>query len=133
MSYLEMRGITKRFMNVTALDNVSFSAGKGEVHALAGENGAGKSTLMKVLSGAYQPDEGEIFLDGQKLYINNPAAGRKAGIIVIYQELSLVPHMSIAENIFLGNMPNKNGHLDWKKMIISCSWEDSFQKKESPI
>ena len=84
MSYLEMRGITKRFMNVTALDNVSFSAGKGEVHALAGENGAGKSTLMKVLSGAYQPDEGEIFLDGQKLYINNPAAGRKAGIIVIY-------------------------------------------------
>ena len=116
MSYLEMRGITKRFMNVTALDNVSFSAGKGEVHALAGENGAGKSTLMKVLSGAYQPDEGEIFLDGQKLYINNPAAGRKAGIIVIYQELSLVPHMSIAENIFLGNMPNKNGHLDWKKM-----------------
>lgn len=116
MSYLEMKGITKRFMNVTALDNVSFSAEKGEVHALAGENGAGKSTLMKVLSGAHQPDEGEIYLDGQKLNINNPAAGRKAGIMVIYQELSLVPHMSVAENVFLGNMPHKNGRLDWKKM-----------------
>nr|WP_326183718.1 sugar ABC transporter ATP-binding protein [uncultured Oscillibacter sp.] len=116
MSYLEMREITKRFMGVTALDRVSFSADKGEVHALAGENGAGKSTLMKILSGAYQPDEGEIYLNGKKLNIKNPAAGRKEGIMVIYQELSLVPHLSIAENVFLGNMPVKNGRLDWKKM-----------------
>lgn len=116
MSYLEMKGITKRFMGVTALDQVSFSADKGEVHALAGENGAGKSTLMKILSGAYQPDEGEIFLNGKRLNINNPAAGRREGIMVIYQELSLVPHLSIAENVFLGNMPVKNGRLDWKKM-----------------
>ena len=116
MSYLEMKGITKRFTGVTALDNVDFSAGKGEVHALAGENGAGKSTLMKILSGAYKPDQGDIYLDGRRLDIKDPCAGRQEGIMIIYQELSLIPHMSIAENVFLGNMPKKRMAVDWKTM-----------------
>ena len=111
-----MKGITKAFPGVIALDHINFSAEKGEVHAIAGENGAGKSTLIKILSGAYTADEGEIWLDGKQVTINSPSHGRKQGVMVIYQELSLVPTTSIAENIFLGNLINKGGFIDRKEM-----------------
>lgn len=116
MAYLEMKGITKVFPGVVALDHINFSAEKGEVHAIAGENGAGKSTLIKTLSGAYQAEEGEIWLDGKQVHIKNPQHGRELGIMVIYQELSLVPTTSIAENIFLGSLLNKGGFIDRKEM-----------------
>ncbi len=116
MAYLEMKEITKVFPGVVALDHINFSAEKGEVHAIAGENGAGKSTLIKVLSGAYQAEGGEIWLDGKQVKIRNPQHGRELGIMVIYQELSLVPTTSIAENIFLGNLINKGGLVNRKEM-----------------
>ena len=111
---LEMRGISKQFPGVQALDNVNFSVRAGEVHALVGENGAGKSTLMKILGGAYQADSGEMFLDGTRLNISNPSDGIQAGLNVVYQELVLAPHLSVAENIMLGQQPRKNPFLvDW--------------------
>jgi ribose transport system ATP-binding protein len=99
---LELRGISKQFPGVKALDNVSFAVYPGEVHMLVGENGAGKSSLMKVLCGAYSADEGEFFYKGGKVDIKSPADARKFGIAVIFQEFSLVPYLSIAQNIYLG-------------------------------
>ncbi|MDD2586528.1 MAG: sugar ABC transporter ATP-binding protein [Syntrophomonadaceae bacterium] len=116
MSYLYMKGINKSFPGVRALKAVDFKAEKGEVHAIAGENGAGKSTLIKILSGAYQPDEGQIYLDEKEIKISTPHSGRIQGISVIYQELSLVPYLTIAENIFLGNMPSKLGAVRRNEM-----------------
>lgn len=116
MSFLEMKNITKSFPGVIALDSINFSADKGEVHAIVGENGAGKSTLIKILSGAYSPDSGEICLDGQKLDIRNPQIGRKSGVAVIYQELSLIPSLSVAENIFIGSLPKKGVFVNRKEM-----------------
>ncbi|MDZ7374845.1 MAG: sugar ABC transporter ATP-binding protein [candidate division KSB1 bacterium] len=111
---LQMRGISKRFPGVQALDRVDFDLEKGEVHALVGENGAGKSTLMKILAGALQKDEGEIVLEGKRVEIPNPIAARRLGISLIYQEFNLVPHLSVAENIFLGREPRrKSGLIDW--------------------
>src|SRR5438552_872774 len=100
-----MSGVQKSFGATRALRNVSFSVGPGEVHALIGENGAGKSTLMKVLSGAYRPDAGEIQLDGQRLEPANPLHARDCGIAMSYQELNLAPHLSVEENILLGEEP----------------------------
>jgi len=91
---LEMRGISKSFPGVHALDDVSFSVRKGEVHALVGENGAGKSTLMKILSGAYTKDQGEILLRGQSVEINGPSHAQALGISIIYQEFTLAPHLT---------------------------------------
>ena len=102
---LEMKGIGKRFSNVVALDHVDFSVRRGEIHALIGENGAGKSTLIKILSGAYQGDNGDFELDGKRVVQHTPAAMQRMGIAVIYQELNLVPHLSVARNIFLGHEP----------------------------
>jgi ABC-type sugar transport system ATPase subunit len=116
MSYLYMQGINKSFPGVRALKSVDFEAEKGEVHAIAGENGAGKSTLIKILSGAYQPDEGQIYLDGKQIKISDPHSGRTQGISVIYQELSLVPYLTVAENIFLGNMPSRLGAVRRSQM-----------------
>jgi len=99
---LEMRDIRKTFPGVVALDGVTIEARLGEVHAIVGENGAGKSTLMKILSGAYPEYEGGIFLDGELLSLPTPRAAENAGIATIYQELNLVPHLTVAENIFLG-------------------------------
>ena len=104
---LEMRGVSKSFAGVQALRDVTFTVEAGEIHALVGENGAGKSTLMKVLSGAVRRDAGEILLDGQAVDIPDPAAARRLGITTIYQELSLVPHLTVAENIFLGKAPTR--------------------------
>ncbi|MBZ9605960.1 multiple monosaccharide ABC transporter ATP-binding protein [Phyllobacterium chamaecytisi] len=112
---LEMRNITKVFPGVKALNNVNLDVRKGEIHALVGENGAGKSTLMKVLSGVYPHGsyEGEIFYNGQEQHFRGISDSEKQGIIIIHQELALVPLLSIAENIFLGNEPAKFGIIDW--------------------
>lgn len=102
---LEMRTIRKAFPGVLALDDVNLVAHVGEIHAIVGENGAGKSTLMKVLSGAYPDHGGEILINGEKTVIPNPRAAEQAGIAIIYQELNLVPDLTVAENIFLGREP----------------------------
>jgi ribose transport system ATP-binding protein len=103
MDYIvEMRGITKTFPGVVALDDVSFRVKPGEVHAVVGENGAGKSTLMKLLAGVYQPDTGEIVINGEVVSIASPHEAQDLGISIIYQELNLLPDMSVAENVFLG-------------------------------
>ena len=102
---LQMRGICKRFPGVVALDDVSFELERGEVHVLLGENGAGKSTLMKILSGACARDLGEILIDGQAVALESPREAQARGISTIYQEFNLVPHLSAAENIYLGREP----------------------------
>ena len=115
--FLEMREIVKRFPGVLALDHVSLSVRKGEVHALLGENGAGKSTLMKVLSGAYSKDEGAILIDGQEVDIRSSADAQKLGISIIYQELNLTEQLTVAENIFMGRPIMKNPLMvDWGAM-----------------
>ena len=114
---LEVRGLSKSFPGVRALDKVSFSAYCGEVHCLAGENGAGKSTLMKVLAGMYRPDEGEIFFKGERVNFRNPMDALKKGVNLIHQELSLVPELSVAENVFLGRLPLKKGGVVDKALL----------------
>ncbi len=113
---LEMRNIAKRFPGVVALDAVDFDVRSGEVHVLLGENGAGKSTLVKVLSGAVRKDRGEIRLGGTPVEIAGPHHARRLGISVIYQELMLVPHLSVAENVYLGKAPRRWGVVDWRRM-----------------
>src|SRR3954454_4274943 len=98
-----MRGITKRFPGVVALRDVSLHLSRGEVLALMGENGAGKSTLMKILGGAYAPDEGEVLVEGRTVRFARTADAKRAGIALIHQELMLVPQLDIAANIFMGN------------------------------
>jgi len=102
---LEMKAVSKRFPGVQALDQVDFDLAAGEVHALVGENGAGKSTLMRILCGAYQPDDGEIYLSGERVVIQNPAQAQSLGISIVYQEFSLFANLSVAENIFVGRQP----------------------------
>ncbi len=109
---LEMKGITKRFPGVLALDSVSLTVYPGEVLALVGENGAGKSTLMKILSGVYKKDAGEILLEGSAIDIEGPLHARQLGISIIYQELNVLNNMNIAENIFMGREKKKNGFVD---------------------
>jgi ribose transport system ATP-binding protein len=99
---LEMRGVSKNFPGVCALDDVSIEVRSGEIHMLVGQNGAGKSTLIKVLCGAYRPDRGEFLFDGQPVHIASAADARRLGIAVIFQEFSLVPYLNVAQNIFLG-------------------------------
>lgn len=100
---LEMRNIEKRFPGVQALKGVDFNLRRGEVHALVGQNGAGKSTLIKILSGAYQPDAGEILLEGKPVSFAGPLDSQQAGIRTVYQETSLSPYLTVAENLFLGS------------------------------
>jgi ribose transport system ATP-binding protein len=111
-----MQGVRKRFGATLALDGVDLEVDRGEVLALMGENGAGKSTLMKVLSGAHQPDEGKMWLAGEPYHPRNPLEARRAGVAMIYQELSLAPHLSVAENILLGLEPGRGPLLDWASM-----------------
>ncbi len=112
-----LRGVTKRFGGATALDGVDFELRPGEIHGLVGENGAGKSTLMKILSGVHTPDEGEIVLRGETVQFSNPADSKALGIGMIYQELSCMPALSVAENVFLGRqLTNGLGAVDWKRM-----------------
>lgn len=113
---LQLRGITKQFPGVLALDNVSLECFAGEVHAVVGENGAGKSTLMKILVGAYQPDHGEIFFKGQRVHFHHPRQAQQAGISIIYQEFTLLPYRTVAQNIFLGREPTRRGLIDSRAM-----------------
>ncbi|MFM9107844.1 MAG: sugar ABC transporter ATP-binding protein [Chloroflexota bacterium] len=114
MPVLELRGVTRRFPGVVALDGVDFSLRAGEVHALLGENGAGKSTLIKIIGGAVRRDGGELLLDGTVRDFATPSAALEAGIAVIYQELVLCPHLSVAENVLMGHLPRTSGMtIDW--------------------
>ena len=109
--------VTKTFPGVTALDKVNFECVKGEVHALVGENGAGKSTFMRILAGGYSPDEGELIFKGKPITTFTPQHAQRLGIGIIYQELSLLPFLSVAENIFLGREPRgRFGLVDDPKM-----------------
>jgi ABC-type sugar transport system ATPase subunit len=118
---LETRSITKDFPGVRALDNVTFQLIKGEVLGLVGENGAGKSTLMKIFSGAYPAHsyDGEIFMEGKRCNFSGPKDSQKAGIAIIYQELNLIPELTVAENIFLAREPTlgKTGIIDRKELF----------------
>jgi ribose transport system ATP-binding protein len=117
MSFIfEARNIGKSFPGVKALDGVSLGARGGSVHAVVGENGAGKSTLMKILSGVYRADAGEILLDGRTVEFASPRAAERAGVAIIHQELNLAPALSVAENIFLGREPARFGFVDRRKM-----------------
>ena len=116
-TFLQMNHITKRFPGVLALSNVNFTLRKGEVHALLGENGAGKSTLMKILSGVYQPDEGDIIFEGNPVSFSDPLSAQNAGITIIHQEFNLFPELTVEENIFIGREFCKNNRwrLDEKQ------------------
>ena len=113
---LEARGLLKIFGNHVALDNVDFGLRAGEVHALLGENGAGKSTLIKILTGAYQPDGGGVFVDGVQVSLDNPLHAQTFGIGTVYQEVNLLPNRSVAENLFLGHQPRRFGFVDFRRM-----------------
>ena len=113
---LSVKGISKFFPGVKALENVSFDVRPGTVHALCGENGAGKSTLMKIVHGTYQPDAGKIYVRGEEVQIKNPIQARAHGIAMIPQELNYVPDMTIAESFFLGRLPRRFGRIDWRYM-----------------
>ena len=115
-TFFEMRGISKSFPGVKALDNVGFTVAEGEVRALVGENGAGKSTLMKILNGNYKKDCGEILIDGVPVNITNPQVADSLGITIIFQELNLVDELSIAENIFAGRLTQKGKLINWKEI-----------------
>src|SRR2546423_8114814 len=118
MAYLEIKNISKNFGGVHALKNISFSVEQGEIHGICGENGAGKSTLIKILSGVYPSSshEGEIFLERKKQTFNNIHDAEQAGIAVIHQELSLVKHMTVGENIFLGREPQRFGVVNYHEV-----------------
>ncbi|MGW6055676.1 multiple monosaccharide ABC transporter ATP-binding protein [Streptomyces sp. NPDC055189] len=120
---LEMRNITKTFPGVKALSDVNLTVGAGEIHAICGENGAGKSTLMKVLSGVHEHGsyDGEIHFEGEQMAFKDIRASEKHGIVIIHQELALVPYLSIAENIFLGNEQSTRGFIDWNDTLRRAS------------
>lgn len=121
MSILKTSGITKDYPGCRALDDVSVSFDSGKVHAFIGKNGSGKSTLVKIFAGAIQPNAGEFYLDGEKLHFDSPIDSRKKGIATVYQELSLVPYLTVAENIFLGRLPQKGKIVDWAKTFNMAS------------
>ncbi|MBN9374529.1 MAG: ATP-binding cassette domain-containing protein, partial [Cellulomonas sp.] len=120
---LEMRGITKRFPGVIALDDVNLAVERGEIHAICGENGAGKSTLMNVLSGVYPHGtyEGEIVYDGKPVEFRGIRDSERVGIVIIHQELALSPYLSIAENIFLGNEQRTGVVIDWNATNVKAA------------
>ena len=113
---LELRGISKSFPGVKALDNVNIKLRKGTVHAVMGENGAGKSTLMKIINGFYKKDEGTVYLDGKEVVFSSPLESSEAGIAMIYQELNFFPDLTVEENIFMGKQPSSFGFVNWKKL-----------------
>ena len=113
---LTMKGIDKSFPGVHALDHVDLEVRKGEVHALMGENGAGKSTLMKVLTGIYSKDSGTITYEGREIEFTNPREAQDAGIVIVHQELNMMGHLTVAQNIFIGREPMKGALIDDAKM-----------------
>lgn len=132
-SVLKMQNITKTFPGVVALKDACLEVKKGEVHSLMGENGAGKSTLVKVLGGIHRADEGEIFVENQKVDITSVIAAEKLGISIIHQEISLVNSMSVAENIFLGREPENKAHFYDRKACIRMAQEVLDRMKLSNI
>ncbi|MEO6917754.1 MAG: sugar ABC transporter ATP-binding protein [Collimonas sp.] len=117
---LELSGVSKTFGGVKALSDVALRLYPGEVHTLMGQNGAGKSTLIKVLTGVYQPDHGEIFLHGRQVQPASTLEAQNLGISTVYQEVNLCPNLSVAENIFIGRYPKKYGSIDWKSMQLQA-------------
>lgn len=114
---LRLNGITKIFPGTVALSDVSFSVNRAEIHAIVGENGAGKSTLMNIISGNLQPDKGEIYLEGKKVKIRSPRDAQNLGISIVHQELALCPHLTVAENIYIGRLPQKSRKIvDYDKL-----------------
>ena len=113
---LKMQGICMTFPGAKALEGVDLTLKKCEIRALMGENGAGKSTLMKVLTGLYRKDAGEVVLDGEQVSFNSPLDAQRAGISTIYQEINLIPYLSIAENIHLGREPMNRTGINWKRV-----------------
>src|SRR5258706_5739727 len=131
--YLQLEGITVRFPGVLALDQVSLGVRRGEVHGLMGENGAGKSTLLKVLSGVNHPEAGALSLNGVAQQFATTKAAIEAGIAIIYQELHLVPELTVAENLMLGALPNRFGVLDEKALVKRAIHElDRLGEKIDP-
>jgi ABC-type sugar transport system ATPase subunit len=112
---LEMRGISKHFLGVQALQDVALTVDRGEVLALVGENGAGKSTLIKILSGAQRPDAGEVLIDGEPVHLHTPVDSERYGIATVYQELNLFPALSVAENLLFGRYPKRGSAIDWRE------------------
>ena len=113
---IEFRNISKRFGPIRALTDVSFVGRRGSVHAVTGENGAGKSTLIKILAGVHPPDAGEILRDGQPIRFQGPADARAKGVSTVFQELTLLPNLTVAENLFLGREPRRAGFIDRGEM-----------------
>ena len=113
---LRMTGISKRFGGFAALENVDLTLNRGEVHALVGENGAGKSTLIKIMTGAYRPDGGWMEMQGERVSFHSPGAAQRAGVVAIYQEVSLLRYRTVAENIYLGREPKRFGLVDKRSM-----------------
>ena len=137
---LEMRGISKRFGTTQALADVSLALYPGEIHALLGENGAGKSTLIKVMTGIYRPDQGEVWLNGRSITINNPLEAQRHGIAAIHQEPMIFPDLNVAENIFMGHMPTGSaGLVDWLErlgctaLVVSLGVDAAADDPESPL
>lgn len=113
MSILEVHNITKKFPGTIALDDVSVKFESGRVHAIVGKNGSGKSTLMKIISGAYTADAGKIFFNGEQMNFKDPIGAQQQGVATVYQELSLIPTMSVTENILIGRLPKRGKFIDW--------------------
>ncbi|MDW8103308.1 MAG: sugar ABC transporter ATP-binding protein [Anaerolineae bacterium] len=132
-SILKLKGIRKQFPGVLALDNVDFDLKAGEIHALVGENGAGKTTLIKIISGVYQPDGGEIIYKGRRVIITSPRHAQDLGIIAIHQEPNLYPDLSVLENIYIGRQPTRGPFkfIDWK--IMRARAKEIFQNLKVDI
>ena len=113
--FLRLQGITKRYGGVTALANVDFSCSLGTIHAVVGENGAGKSSLMKIIAGVVRPDEGQIYLEGHPVQFTSPAEAALLGITCIFQELSLLPDLSVSDNISIADPPKRFGLIDRRR------------------
>ena len=113
---LEVRQLSRRFPGVLALDHVNFDILRGEVHALVGENGAGKSTLINILAGVLQSSAGQVLVNGQPVAFADPLSSQRSGISVIFQEFNLLPHLSVAENVFVTREPRRGPFIDWETM-----------------
>ncbi|MBR5024549.1 MAG: ATP-binding cassette domain-containing protein, partial [Victivallales bacterium] len=139
MAEITLQHITKTFGGVKALEDVSLSFSPGEIHAVIGENGAGKSTVMKILGGLYPADDGEITVNGVKQEINSVADAQKLGINIVYQELNLMPDLTVAENIFLHQLPGKCGLVDKATMnakaqeLLDAGKEGLLQLKSASV
>ena len=128
---LKVSEIEKSFPGVKALNGVNFEVKEGSVHALCGENGAGKSTLMKIINGLHRPDVGSIYVDGEKVEINNPQHAQQLGIAMIAQELNFVPELTVEENLFLGRLPGSKGRVDWG--TVREKTEELLKKENLPF